>query len=69
MGIAVIAGLTFATFLTLVLVPVLYSLLDDLDAFVAQHFKPSRELEDEQADRELEESLTGEYPLPEPAGI
>ena len=31
MGIAVIAGLTFATFLTLVLVPVMYALFDDLD--------------------------------------
>jgi multidrug efflux pump subunit AcrB len=39
MAIAVIAGLTFATFLTLVLVPVMYSLLDDLDDWIAKHFK------------------------------
>ncbi|MFQ5702396.1 MAG: efflux RND transporter permease subunit [Gemmatimonadales bacterium] len=41
MAIAVIAGLTFATFLTLVLVPVMYSLLDDLDDFIDRHFRPS----------------------------
>ncbi len=34
MAIAVIAGLAFATFLTLVLVPVMYSLLDDFDLFL-----------------------------------
>ena len=41
MAIAVIAGLTFATFLTLVLVPVMYSLLDDVEAFMARVFKPA----------------------------
>ena len=35
MAIAVIAGLAFATFLTLVLVPVMYSILDDLEDFVS----------------------------------
>jgi multidrug efflux pump subunit AcrB len=34
MAIAVIVGLSVATFLTLVLVPVVYSLLDDLEAWV-----------------------------------
>jgi multidrug efflux pump subunit AcrB len=38
MAIAVIAGLAFATFLTLVLVPVMYSLLDDFDDWIARHF-------------------------------
>ena len=42
MAIAVICGLTFATFLTLLLVPVMYSLFDDFDrwtrrVFVAGH--------------------------------
>jgi len=41
MAIAVIVGLTFATFLTLVLVPVMYSLLDDVEAFVARAFRPT----------------------------
>jgi multidrug efflux pump subunit AcrB len=38
MAIAVIAGLTFATFLTLVVVPVMYSLLDDFDDFIKRYF-------------------------------
>ena len=39
MAIAVIAGLTFATFLTLVLVPVMYSLLDDLEQAIVRLFR------------------------------
>ena len=38
MAIAVIAGLTFATFLTLVLVPVLYSMFTDLEALLVRNF-------------------------------
>jgi multidrug efflux pump subunit AcrB len=38
MAIVVIAGILFATFLTLVLVPVMYSLLDDATAFVRRHY-------------------------------
>ncbi len=38
MALAVIAGLTFATFLTLILVPVMISLLDDLEAFIRRNF-------------------------------
>ncbi len=38
MAIAVIAGLTFATFLTLILVPVLYSLFDDFDQYARRVF-------------------------------
>lgn len=37
MAVAVIAGLAFATFLTLVLVPVMYSLVDDLTHFFRRH--------------------------------
>ncbi len=47
MAIAVIAGLAFATFLTLVLVPVMYSLLDDVDDWVREHFMRPPEEEDE----------------------
>jgi multidrug efflux pump len=39
MAIAVIAGLTFATVLTLILVPVMYSLVDDFEAFFARHYQ------------------------------
>lgn len=38
MAIAVIAGLSFATVLTLVLVPVMYSLVDDASAWFRRHF-------------------------------
>ncbi|MEJ2237382.1 MAG: efflux RND transporter permease subunit [Gemmatimonadales bacterium] len=72
MAIAVIAGLTFATFLTLMIVPVLYSLLDDLDDFLARHFRSKRRADEDDersVERELEESLTGEHRLPEPASI
>jgi multidrug efflux pump len=72
MAIAVIAGLSFATFLTLILVPVMYSLLDDLDDFLARQFRPdqlSKEDEAKIVEQELEESLTGEHRIPEPAGI
>jgi hypothetical protein len=41
MAIAVICGLSFATFLTLLLVPVMYSLFDDLDAWVRRTFMPA----------------------------
>ena len=38
MAIAVIVGILFATFLTLILVPVMYSLTDDMARFLARHF-------------------------------
>ena len=44
MAIAVIVGLSFATVLTLVLVPVMYSLVDDFGKFFARHYK-RREVE------------------------
>lgn len=39
MAVAVIVGILFATFLTLVLAPVTYSLVDDLAAFFGRHFR------------------------------
>ncbi len=39
MAIAVIAGLTFATFLTLVMLPVMHSLTDDLTAFLRRNLR------------------------------
>ncbi|NNM04953.1 MAG: efflux RND transporter permease subunit [Gemmatimonadetes bacterium] len=38
MAVAVIVGIMFATFLTLILVPVLYSLVDDFSAFFRKHY-------------------------------
>jgi multidrug efflux pump len=63
MAIAVIAGLAFATVLTLVMVPVMYSLVDDVERWFARHYRrsappaarapaamgPAREREDEPA--------------------
>ena len=43
MAIAVIAGLTFATILTLVVVPVLYALMDDMGLFFRRHFTHGEE--------------------------
>jgi multidrug efflux pump subunit AcrB len=39
MAIAVIAGLAFATFLTLILLPVMHSLLDDFSHFLVRHMR------------------------------
>jgi multidrug efflux pump subunit AcrB len=38
MAVAVIAGIIFATFLTLILVPVMYSLVDDFSSFFRRHY-------------------------------
>ncbi|MBM4184550.1 MAG: efflux RND transporter permease subunit [Gemmatimonadetes bacterium] len=38
MCVAIIAGILLATFLTLVLVPVMYSIVDDAEAFIRRHF-------------------------------
>lgn len=43
MAIAIIAGILFATFLTLVLVPVMYSLVDDMSDFFRRHFVAAEE--------------------------
>ncbi|MDH3495519.1 MAG: efflux RND transporter permease subunit [Gemmatimonadota bacterium] len=50
MAVAVIVGLSFATVLTLMVVPCTYSLLDDLDKVLATHFVSKR-------------PRTGEFPL------
>ena len=44
MAIAVIAGLTFATFLTLILLPVMHSLLDDFSHFLVRHTRTAEDL-------------------------
>ncbi len=47
MAIAVIVGLSFATVLTLILVPVLYSLVDDVIGFFRSHFVHEEAQEEE----------------------
>lgn len=49
MAVAIIAGILFATFLTLILVPVLYSLVDDFTELFRRHFSRAG----------LEESMEG----------
>ncbi len=49
MAVAIIAGILFATFLTLVLVPVLYSLVDDFEAFFRRYFARTDEAVEEGA--------------------
>ena len=44
MAIAVIVGILFATFLTLVLVPVLYSIIDDLTDWLKRHYTHAEEV-------------------------
>jgi multidrug efflux pump len=43
MAVAVIVGIMFATLLTLILVPVLYSLVDDFTAFFRKHYVAKEE--------------------------
>ena len=49
MGTTIIAGLTFATFLTLVIVPVLYSVFDSLQGWLRGVFKLGEREADEDA--------------------
>ena len=45
MAVAIIAGILFATFLTLILVPVMYSLVDDFELFFRRHFASTGDAE------------------------
>jgi len=65
MAIAVIAGLTFATFLTLILVPVMYSLFNDLELVLTRTFTAKGA---ERARKEAAEQEGAEQPgqAPEP---
>jgi len=64
MAVAVIVGILFATFLTLVLVPVMYSLVDDASVFFRRHFVGA---EEEAEGREEEDAVQGGVPAQEHA--
>ncbi len=66
MAIAVIAGLTFATFLTLILVPVMYSMFTDLEAFLVRTF--TRRGHEAAAREEAPEAEPGSLPEPGVSG-
>jgi hypothetical protein len=75
MAVAVIVGILFATFLTLVLVPVMYSLVDDFTLFFQKHFargggEPDEggRIDEEEADLE-EPYRPAPTPAPEPVGV
>ena len=69
MAIAVIAGLTFATFLTLVLVPVMYSLFDDFDGYIRRTFLGAKADELEAGTGEEVGPAKEERPLGEPIPV
>jgi multidrug efflux pump subunit AcrB len=59
MAIAVIAGLTFATFLTLVVLPVMHSLLDSFSHFIYRHLRVHAEKMDEGSGVDVEPAGQG----------
>ncbi len=72
MAIAVIAGIIFATFLTLILVPVMYSLVDDFTKFFRKHFVSGGEAPREAASPRTDPAVpvpTGAPEEREPAGV
>jgi len=68
MAVAVIAGLAFATFLTLVLVPVMYSLVDDVIHFLRRHVTTEGKADelalDDDRTAESDHAATGEQLVP-----
>jgi multidrug efflux pump len=74
MAVAVIVGIMFATFLTLILVPVMYSLVDDFAAFFRRHYVAQDNAmgssgssgSGDEADGARD---PGEVPEPEPASV
>ena len=68
MAIAVIVGILFATFLTLILVPVLYSLVDDLTDFFRRHYTREAEVEVDDVLEVVEDAVGGEWAPVIPGG-
>jgi multidrug efflux pump subunit AcrB len=70
MAIAVIVGLTFATVLTLILVPVMYSLVDDTSDFFKRHFlREQEEAEEPPYAGPVEPKAAARERAPEPAMV
>jgi multidrug efflux pump subunit AcrB len=76
MAVAIIAGILFATFLTLILVPVMYSLVDDFSDFFRKHYT-NQDVADESIanvpEHRIDAPVRGRpaapvMPEPEPAG-
>ncbi len=77
MAVAIIAGILFATFLTLILVPVMYSLVDDLGDFFKRHYGHQEAIPAEESGVEAAPSSSdgarparpAPRPAPEPVGV
>ncbi len=70
MAIAIIAGILFATFLTLILVPVMYSLVDDVASFFKRHYGPLEEvLDPEGSDVEADSGVRSGVPSSEEEAV
>ena len=74
MAVAVIVGIMLATFLTLILVPVLYSLVDDFTTFFRKHYvaPETGEGKGEAGGSQATETSIPAFemePDPEPAGV
>ena len=70
MAVAVIVGILVATFLTLILVPVMYSLVDDVAKFFNRHFVAQEEMEAPNGEALVVEAPALEAaPDPEPAHV
>ena len=64
MAVAVIVGIVFATFLTLILVPVLYSLVDDLILYFKRQFSRPEEVGGPLLETDLRPSEIGPMAVP-----
>ena len=64
MAVAVIVGIVFATFLTLILVPVLYSLVDDLIVYFKGQFSRQEEVGEPLLETDLRASEIGPMATP-----
>jgi multidrug efflux pump len=59
LAVAVIVGVTFATVLTLVLVPVMYSVINDMSAFFGKYFRHADEAADSEAGAGSRKAMEG----------
>ena len=69
MAVAIIAGILFATFLTLILVPVIYSMVDEVTSFLKLHFLHAEEPELTQDGGVPEQGQVPPFASPNPAGM
>jgi predicted RND superfamily exporter protein len=69
MAVAIIAGILFATFLTLILVPVMYSLVDEVTSFLKLHFLHAEDSDLAQDGSAPEKGQLPPLTSPDPIGV